>query len=61
MEKIIESKELLENPNEAAEVEKNEEIKEDRPVVTGILDIQEENSFGFLRFDNFLTLFAWRK
>ena len=55
MEKIIESKELLENPNEAAEVEKNEEIKEDRPVVTGILDIQEENSFGFLRFDNFLT------
>ena len=29
--------------------------KEERPVVEGILDIQEENSFGFLRFDNFLT------
>ncbi len=27
----------------------------ERPVVEGILDIQEENSFGFLRFDNFLT------
>ncbi len=29
--------------------------QEERPVVEGILDIQEENSFGFLRFDNFLT------
>ena len=29
--------------------------KDERPVVEGILDIQEENSFGFLRFDNFLT------
>ena len=29
--------------------------KAERPVVGGILDIQEENSFGFLRFDNFLT------
>ena len=29
--------------------------KEERPVVEGILDIQEENNFGFLRFDNFLT------
>ena len=31
------------------------EPKEERPVVEGILDIQEDNSFGFLRFDNFLT------
>ncbi len=29
--------------------------QQERPVVEGILDIQEENSFGFLRFDNFLT------
>ena len=31
------------------------EPKDERPVVEGILDIQEDNSFGFLRFDNFLT------
>ena len=29
--------------------------KEERPEVEGILEIQEENNFGFLRFSNFLT------
>lgn len=28
---------------------------EERPQVEGILEIQEENNFGFLRFNNFLT------
>lgn len=28
---------------------------EERPELEGILEIQEENSFGFLRFSNFLT------
>ena len=32
-----------------------EEKKQERPEVEGILEIQEENSFGFLRFSNFLT------
>lgn len=31
------------------------ETKEERPEVEGILEIQEENNFGFLRFSNFLT------
>ncbi len=30
-------------------------VKEERPEVEGILEIQEENNFGFLRFSNFLT------
>ena len=29
--------------------------KQERPEVEGILEIQEENNFGFLRFSNFLT------
>lgn len=29
--------------------------KDERPEVEGILEIQEDNSFGFLRFSNFLT------
>ena len=32
-----------------------EQEKRERPEVEGILEIQEENSFGFLRFSNFLT------
>ncbi len=40
---------------ESAAQEPKAKPKEERPVVEGILDIQEENSFGFLRFDNFLT------
>ena len=34
---------------------KREYSKEERPAVEGILEIQEENNFGFLRFSNFLT------
>ena len=34
---------------------KREYSKEERPEVEGILEIQEENNFGFLRFSNFLT------
>ena len=40
---------------ETAAQEPKARPKDERPVVEGILDIQEENSFGFLRFDNFLT------
>ena len=51
---------LQETPEEMAlngepEEEPKARPKEERPVVEGILDIQEDNSFGFLRFDNFLT------
>ena len=34
---------------------KREQRREERPEVEGILEIQEENNFGFLRFSNFLT------
>ena len=34
---------------------KREYSREERPEVEGILEIQEENNFGFLRFSNFLT------
>ena len=50
--------------SEAAEHEAKEEhhrakretkyTDEERPEVEGILEIQEENNFGFLRFNNFL-------
>ena len=40
---------------ETAAQEPKARPKDERPVMEGILDIQEENSFGFLRFDNFLT------
>ena len=40
---------------ETAAQEPKAKPKDERPVVEGILDIQEENNFGFLRFDNFLT------
>ncbi len=42
---------------EKAEVkaEAAERRKQERPEVEGILEIQEENNFGFLRFSNFLT------
>ena len=44
-----------EEPAETSAQEPKAKPKDERPVVEGILDIQEENSFGFLRFDNFLT------
>ena len=41
---------------EDIKTEAKEDIKqEERPEVEGILEIQEENNFGFLRFSNFLT------
>lgn len=49
MEKELEKEVSIEETQESVE------SKEARPIVEGILDIQEENSFGFLRFDNFLT------
>ena len=56
--------EVTENENietsEAEERETKEEAskshqRQERPEVEGILEIQEENNFGFLRFSNFLT------
>ncbi|MBR6472411.1 MAG: transcription termination factor Rho [Firmicutes bacterium] len=55
---IIENEQAESKQSDAQQVpagEQSEKQKEERPVVEGILDIQEENSFGFLRFDNFLT------
>ena len=56
--KIIEQKTIEQDAPErapAGEPAAGTAPKEERPVVEGILDIQEENNFGFLRFDNFLT------
>lgn len=49
--------EEVEAPESVAEeqAERREPPKEERPEVEGILEIQEENNFGFLRFSNFLT------
>ncbi len=46
---------VFEETAEPSTQEPKAKPKDERPVVEGILDIQEENSFGFLRFDNFLT------
>ncbi len=51
-EKILESENITEEKNTAKEERKHDEP---RPEVEGILEIQEENNFGFLRFSNFLT------
>ncbi len=40
---------------ETGEGPKSEPSKEERPEVEGILEIQGDNNFGFLRFNNFLT------
>ncbi len=40
---------------QAAEMQPQEQQKQERPEVEGILEIVEENDFGFLRFNNFLT------
>ena len=57
IEKKLNSEEIpaSEEAAETAAQEPKARPKDERPVVEGILDIQEENSFGFLRFDNFLT------
>lgn len=47
---------LISQPTaEEKETKETKETKEERPEVEGILEIQEENNFGFLRFSNFLT------
>ena len=51
-------KELLDSETVTEEITgepKKEYSNEERPEVEGILEIQEENNFGFLRFSNFLT------
>ena len=53
--KYHEEEQVSEVAAETAAQEPKAKPKDERPVVEGILDIQEENSFGFLRFDNFLT------
>lgn len=54
-EKVLESEIITdEQPKEEAAEEK-ETREEIRPEVEGILEIQEDNNFGFLRFSNFLT------
>lgn len=58
-EKVLDSE--LQNQENISDREENKveeqqnERKEERPEVEGILEIQEENNFGFLRFSNFLT------
>lgn len=52
--KVGEKQEISVQQEDGQEKE-NKPEKEDRPEVEGILEIQEENSFGFLRFSNFLT------
>lgn len=47
------AEETLEATENEAEPERHQ--KQERPEVEGILEIQEENNFGFLRFSNFLT------
>ena len=49
---ILESEIVTE---ESTGEQKREYTNEERPEVEGILEIQEENNFGFLRFSNFLT------
>lgn len=44
-----------ENHQAGENADSRQASEKDRPIVEGILDIQEDNSFGFLRFDNFLT------
>lgn len=52
---IIEDEFLEEAPKDKEDGEKENKREEIRPEVEGILEIVEENNFGFLRFSNFLT------
>ena len=58
-EETVENAHIIGNSDEAADENSSETqkhySKQERPEVEGILEIQEENSFGFLRFSNFLT------
>ena len=55
MKKTVPEAVPAETPEETPSEAPKAKPKDERPVVEGILDIQEDNSFGFLRFDNFLT------
>ena len=58
--KIMEDKmSVSENTIEDNNTKENNIIKEERPEVEGILEIQEENNFGFLRFSNSVTVLFW--
>lgn len=46
---------VSESAQEGKAAQEEKAAKEERPEVEGILEIQEENNFGFLRFSNFLT------
>ena len=58
-EETVENAHITGNSDESADENSSETqrhySKQERPEVEGILEIQEENSFGFLRFSNFLT------
>ena len=58
-EDTVENAHITGNSDESADENSSETqrhySKQERPEVEGILEIQEENSFGFLRFSNFLT------
>ncbi|MGN0735553.1 MAG: transcription termination factor Rho [Anaerovoracaceae bacterium] len=55
-EEIMEETQTEQENVPEAEAEPSERRqKQERPEVEGILEIQEENNFGFLRFSNFLT------
>lgn len=55
MDTKVDEKQEISVQQEDGQEKENKPEKEDRPEVEGILEIQEENSFGFLRFSNFLT------
>ena len=58
-EETVENAHITGNSDESADENSSETqrhySKQERPEVDGILEIQEENSFGFLIFSNFLT------
>ena len=51
-EKILDSETVQESPQAQ---QSQQGPSQERPEVEGILEIQDENNFGFLRFSNFLT------
>ena len=55
MDTKVDEKQEISVQQEDGQEKENKPEKDDRPEVEGILEIQEENSFGFLRFSNFLT------
>ncbi|MBQ4649132.1 MAG: transcription termination factor Rho [Firmicutes bacterium] len=47
--------EMIETEEKGGEERRQQGPSQERPEVEGILEIQEDNDFGFLRFQNFLT------